>query len=103
MADGCTFPADQPISREIAAAHRAVTGAALPLAAATGLTDARHYRLYQSTQATCYGTDSSNIHGIDESVGLESLHAATQAIALVIARWCGVRDRRTRGQPRPLS
>ena len=103
MADGCTFPAEQPISREIAAAHREVTGAALPHAAATGLTDARHYQLYQGTQSTCYGTDSFNIHGIDESVGLESLHTATQAIALVIARWCGVSACRTSGQPRPLS
>ena len=90
MADGCTFPADQPISRAVADAHRQVTGETLRPYAATGLTDARFYRLYQGTQATCYGPDSDNIHGIDESVGLASLHDVTQAIALVIAGWCGV-------------
>ena len=90
MADGCMFPAEQPISRAVAAAHRTVTRETLRHLAATGLTDARHYRLYQGTQATCYGTDSANLHGIDESVSLQSLHEATQAIALVIADWCGV-------------
>ena len=90
MAEGCTFPADQPISRAVSAAHELVTGEALRPYNALGLTDARHYRLYQGTQATCYGPDSDNIHGIDESVGLASLHDVTQAIALVIAEWCGV-------------
>ncbi len=90
MADGCTFPADQPISRAVSAAHKLVTGEELRPYNALGLTDARHYRLYQGTQATCYGPDSDNIHGIDESVGLASLHDVTQAIALTIAEWCGV-------------
>ena len=90
MADGCDFPADQPISRAVSAAHELVTGETLRSYNALGLTDARHYRLYQGTQATCYGPDSDNIHGIDESVGLASLHDVTQAIALVIAEWCGV-------------
>ena len=85
MADGCTFPPDQPISRAVSEAHALVTGETLRPYAATGLTDARFYRLYQGTQATCYGPDSDAIHGIDESVGLASLHDVTQAIALVIA------------------
>ena len=41
-------------------------------------------------QATCYGPDSDNIHGIDESVGLASLHEVTRVLALTIADWCGV-------------
>ncbi len=67
-----------------------VTGEELRHYAATGLTDARYYALYQDTQATCYGPDADNIHGIDESVGLDSLHDVTQAIALLIAGWCGL-------------
>jgi acetylornithine deacetylase len=90
MADGCTFPADQPISRAVAACHASVTGEELRHYAATGLTDARFYALYQNTQATCYGPDSDNIHGIDESVGLDSLHQVTKSLALLIAGWCGV-------------
>jgi acetylornithine deacetylase len=90
MADGCIFPTDQSISRAIAACHASVTGEELRKYAATGLTDARFYALYQNTQATCYGPDSDNIHGIDESVGLDSLHQVTQSLALLIAGWCGV-------------
>lgn len=90
MADGAIFPPDQPISRAIAACHARVTGSELPQYAARGLTDARFYPLYQDTQATCYGPDSDNIHGIDESVGLDSVHDVTQTIALTIAGWCGL-------------
>jgi acetylornithine deacetylase len=90
MADGCVFPPDQAVSRLVAARHRDETGTDLRQYAATGLTDARFYRLYQGTEATCYGPDSENIHGIDESVGLASLHEVTRVLALTIADWCGV-------------
>ncbi len=90
MADGCTFPAEQDISRLISRLHHELGSQPLRHYAATGLTDARFYRLYQDTQATCYGPDSDNIHGIDESVGLESLREVTRVIALTIAAWCGV-------------
>jgi acetylornithine deacetylase len=90
MADGCTFPPEQAISRAISSCHTQVFGGELRHSASTGLTDARHYVLYQGTQATCYGPDCDNIHGIDESVGLESMHGVTQALALLVAGWCGV-------------
>ncbi len=90
MADGCVFPPEQAISRAISAVHADIAGAPLRHYAAAGLTDARHYVLYQGTQATCYGPDSENIHGIDESVGLASLHQVTEVLALTIAGWCGL-------------
>ncbi len=90
MADGCVFPPDQPISRAVTAAHQAVTGAELRHYNATGLTDARFYALYAGTQATCYGPDADNIHGIDESVGLDCVHDVTRVLALTLAGWCGV-------------
>ena len=90
MADGCVFPAEQAISRTVAAAHRAVSGEAVRTYTAPGLTDARFYTLYQGTEATCYGPDAENIHGIDESVGLESMHDVTRVIALTVLEWCGV-------------
>jgi acetylornithine deacetylase len=90
MADGCTFPAEQAISRAVTACHQDVFGEGLRHYNAAGLTDARFYTLYQGTQATCYGPDSDNIHGIDESVGLDSLYGVTQSLALLIAGWCGV-------------
>ena len=93
IADGAIFPPEQPISRAISAQHAAVTGTALRHCAATGLTDARFYRLYQGTQATCYGPDARNIHGIDESVGMSSVHDTTRVLALTIAAWCGLERR----------
>lgn len=93
MADGCTFPAEQAISRAVSSVHKQIFGDELRHAASPGLTDARHYVLYQGTEATCYGPDCDNIHGIDESVGLESLHKVTQTLALLVAGWCGVEKR----------
>ena len=89
MADGCVFPPEQAISRAVSAAHRHVMGDEVRQYTATGLTDARHYVLYQGTEATCYGPDAENIHGIDESVGLRSMHDVTRVLALTIMGWCG--------------
>jgi len=93
MADGALFPAEQPIAQMVSAQHHAVTGAALRHYAAAGLTDARFYTLYQGTQATCYGPDATNIHAIDESVGLDCVVETTKVLALTIAEWCGLERR----------
>jgi acetylornithine deacetylase len=45
--------------------------------------------LHQGTEATCYGPDADSIHGIDESVDLDSMHDVTRVLALTIAEWCG--------------
>jgi acetylornithine deacetylase len=90
MADGAIFPPEQPISQAVSRLHADLTGGELRHYNALGLTDARFYTLYQGTQATCYGPDSENIHGIDESVGLDSLRDVTKVIALTIAGWCGL-------------
>ncbi|HEX4259515.1 MAG TPA: ArgE/DapE family deacylase [Acetobacteraceae bacterium] len=90
VADGAIMPQGQPISRAVAALHRDVVGEELRSWAVPALTDARFYTNYQSTQATCYGPEANAIHGIDESVGLDSLHDVTRVIALLIAEWCGV-------------
>ncbi len=89
LADGCLFPPEQAISQTVDAAHRRVAGEPVRHYNATGLTDARFYPLYQGTEATCYGPDADNIHGIDESVSLASMHAVTRVLALTIADWCG--------------
>ena len=79
MADGCVFPPDQAISRTVATQHRRLTGQDVPHYAAAGLTDARHYAL-SGIEATCYGPDGDNIHGIDESVGLDTVHQVTSVL-----------------------
>ena len=93
MAEGCVFPPNQAISRLVQDTHLHVTGDTLRHYSAPGLTDARHYTLYGRTEATCYGPDADNIHGIDESVGLDTVHGVTKVIALTLARWCGVERR----------
>lgn len=93
MADAAEFPASQPISQALTRFHADVFGSQIRHTRSLGLTDARFYTLYQDTQATCYGPESENIHGIDESVGLESLREVTKVIALTIAGWCGLDQR----------
>ena len=90
MADGCAFPPEQPISRLVSEAHRHVVGDDLRHWAVPALTDARFYALHGGAQATCYGPEADLIHGIDESVGLASVHATTRVLALTMAAWCGV-------------
>jgi acetylornithine deacetylase len=46
--------------------------------------------LEQGTPVAVFGPDATEIHGIDESVGLASMHGVTRTIALAIAEWCGV-------------
>ncbi len=90
MADGCLFPAEQPIAQLVSAQHAALVGEPLRHYVSAGLTDARHYVLAGATQATCYGPDAQNIHGIDESVGLACITQTTKVLALTIAEWCGL-------------
>ncbi len=53
-------------------------------------------RAGRATQATCYGPDAQNIHGIDESVGLDCVTQTTKVLALTIAAWCGLERRPSR-------
>ena len=84
------MPAEQPICQAVLAAHREVTGETARQVPIMGLTDARHYALQARTQVTVYGADGDGIHGIDESVSLDSAHQVTKALALLVADWCGL-------------
>lgn len=89
QAEGCTVDADGAMMRALAQAHRAVLDAEPRYAACTATTDARFFNLYGDIPATCYGPRAEAIHGIDESVELESLFAVTRVLAVFIAAWCG--------------
>jgi acetylornithine deacetylase len=89
MADPCAFDTDAPIVRLARESYAEVTGGSLRDYPATGLTDGRFFALYQGTPVAVFGPDADSIHGIDESVGLASMHAVTRTIALTIAAWCG--------------
>ncbi len=69
-------------------AHERVFGSPARLLASSATTDARFFDLYGSIPSTCYGPESTDIHGIDESVSLASALQVTQVLALFTARWC---------------
>lgn len=90
MADPCVFDMDAAIVTMAKRHFAEVSGGFLRDYPATGLTDGRFFTLYQATPVACFGPDAQEIHGIDESVGLESMHDITRTIALTMAEWCGV-------------
>lgn len=90
MADACVFDAGAEIVRLARREYAEATGGSLRDYPATGLTDGRHYALYQNTPVACFGPDAVDIHGIDENVGIASMHGITRTIALTMAGWCGV-------------
>lgn len=89
-ADPCVFDMGSPIVHLAMRSYAEVTGQELRRYPATGLTDGRFFELYQGTNVACFGPDAQDIHGIDESVGLDSIHDITRSIALAMAEWCGV-------------
>ena len=90
QAEGCTVDPQLPMMNLLADLHRQVAGRAIQPLACTATTDARFFNLYGDTPATCYGPEASHIHGIDESVSLESLEQVTRVLALFMACWCGL-------------
>ncbi|SIT05525.1 M20 family metallopeptidase [Insolitispirillum peregrinum] len=90
QAEGYAIDREEPVLRLLADSHTAVFGNAPREVAMTCTTDGRFFSLYGDTPATCYGPEASRIHGIDESVSLDSLRDVTRVLALFIAGWCGV-------------
>jgi acetylornithine deacetylase len=89
MADPCVFDTGAEICRIARAAYRDVAEGELVDYPSRGLTDGRFFSLYQGTPVAVFGPDADSIHGIDESVGLSTMHAVTATIALTMAAWCG--------------
>jgi len=90
MADPCVFDTDAAIVQLARRSYADLTGGSLRDYPATGLTDGRFFTLYQDTPVACFGPDAVDIHGIDENVGLDSMHGITRTIALTMAEWCGI-------------
>lgn len=93
QAEGCAIERDQPLFHLLADSHRAVRGDEPRDIAVTCTTDARFFNLYGDTPATCYGPQADNIHGIDESVSLDSMMDVAGVLALFMAGWCGLEAR----------
>jgi acetylornithine deacetylase len=94
QAEGFVLDGAAPLLIALAAAHSQVMNKDADWFASSATTDARAFNLYGSTPATCYGPEAQNIHGIDESVSIESTLRVAQVLALFMARWCGVEKSR---------
>jgi acetylornithine deacetylase len=94
QAEGFVLDGTAPLLTALAAAHSQVTNSEAQWFASSATTDARAFNLYGSIPATCYGPEAQNIHGIDESVSIESTLRVAQVLALFMARWCGVEKSR---------
>lgn len=76
----------------LGSAHERVTGTPPVFTPATCTTDCRAYALYSPShlkpQVTCYGPEAKNIHGIDESVSIDSIESVAAVYALFISEYC---------------
>jgi acetylornithine deacetylase len=90
QAEGCVVEPQEPIVLALDKAHERVLGKPAARLAANATTDARVFSIYGGIPATCYGPVSSDIHGINEWVSLDSTVDVAAVLALLIADWCGV-------------
>jgi acetylornithine deacetylase len=90
QSEGCVIDTDSALVTTLAESHCEVAGALPEYFASAATTDVRTFQLYGSIPATCYGPEARNIHGIDESVSINSMNRVSAVLALFIARWCGV-------------
>lgn len=90
QAEGCEIDRGHPMMALLADSHRAVHDDDAADLAVTCTTDARFFNLYGNTPATCYGPEATRIHGIDESVSLDSMRDVARVLSLFMAGWCGV-------------
>ena len=90
QSEGCVIDTDHPAIATLSDSHLKVTGETPRFFVSAATTDVRTFELYGAIPATCYGPEASNIHGIDESVSINSMNRVSAVLALFIARWCGV-------------
>jgi len=81
---------NRDMMQRLGQAHKLVSGKDPIFCPVTCTTDARFFELYYGIPATCYGPEATNIHGVDESVSLESTKEVTKTLAVFIADWCGL-------------
>jgi len=91
QAEGCVMDPDHPMMTLLSDLHARVNGNPIDRLACTATTDARFFQLYGGTPATCYGPEATHIHGIDESVSIDSMMQVATVLALFMAAWCGLR------------
>jgi len=90
-ADGAEIPVEHPIVQTVARAYTAATGQAPVFSGRTGGADTRYLIKHGQTPTVIFGPGmTAEMHALNESVPVANLLAATKAVALAIADWCGV-------------
>ena len=83
-ARGYLLDADAPLARDLAAAHLDAHGRAPRRVTLGSTTDARHYLNRAGVPAVCFGATGHDLHGIDESVEVQSIVDAARTLARFI-------------------
>ena len=91
QADDYVLEPGSEFENTMRAAHRAVMKEEPQETILPAVTDCRFYGRYYDIPSLAYGPSSTDGHGFDEFVDLESLKKATTVIARFISEWCGLR------------
>jgi acetylornithine deacetylase len=86
-AQGYALTPDHPLVERVSSAHASAHGALPAVQAMASTTDARYYLNQFDTPALCYGPKAHHIHGIDESVELDSIVAGARTLARFLLDW----------------
>ena len=86
-AEGYFLDPSHPLVEAVSNAHQDAHGTTPSTFAMGSTTDARFYVNDFDVPALCYGPSAADIHGIDESVDLDSIVAGAKTLARFIATW----------------
>ena len=83
-AQGYLVDVDSALARDLSAAHRDAHGVDPDVYMLGSTTDARHYLNVANRSAVCFGATGHDLHGVDESVDLQSIEDAARTLARFI-------------------
>jgi len=87
---GCVIDTNGEFISLLGSMHERELGRPAALFASAATTDVRTFQLYGHIPATCYGPEALNIHGVDESVSIQSTVDVSRVICHFITQWCGI-------------
>ncbi|GGA69983.1 acetylornithine deacetylase [Pseudoclavibacter endophyticus] len=93
-ADGYVLEPGSDAEALLEQTHEATFASPLTSFTTPGYLDGRVFVNYGNIPTLVYGPVSENIHAFDERVSVESIRKCTKSIALFLASWCGVSERR---------
>ena len=91
-AEGYLLDENSDLLRDLGAAHRAAHGVEPKRFTLGSTTDARAYLNGFGIPAVCYGASAYNIHGVDESVDLQSIVDAARTVSRFLLARFGSRE-----------